>query len=147
MKKIDISLSPDNIHFCPTYRTRIMNCLESDEISTIAELCRFSSRDILRWRNMGRQCVKSIEDSLAVYGLRLGMCETELDKYMEEQKPGYLLLKAINWDKRVLDLAKEIYLAMPLPRTHDSALQAFDEAREFYATAKDLMMPNYFPNK
>lgn len=147
MKKIDISLSLDSMDFHPSYRNRILNNIQDEEAMSIGELCMLSPRELRRFRNMGNLCITSIVDTLKSYGLRLGMSQSELDSYMQDQNPNYLLLKAIDWDKRVLDLAKEIYLAMPTPRTHDSALQAFTEAQEFYEVAKSKVMPDYLPNQ
>ena len=52
---------------------RAANCLESENIATIGELCRLREEDLVKLRNFGRVTLKEIEKKLGERGLRLGM--------------------------------------------------------------------------
>lgn len=54
---------------------RAQNCLESENIRTIGELCRMKEEDLVKLRNFGRVTLKEIEKKLQERGLRLGMTE------------------------------------------------------------------------
>ncbi len=56
---------------------RAANCLESENIRTIGELCRLKESDLVKLRNFGRVTLKEIEKKLAERGLRLGMEEVD----------------------------------------------------------------------
>jgi DNA-directed RNA polymerase subunit alpha len=56
---------------------RAANCLESENIRTIGELCRMKEDDLVKLRNFGRVTLKEIEKKLAERGLRLGMEEVD----------------------------------------------------------------------
>jgi DNA-directed RNA polymerase subunit alpha len=60
---------------------RAQNCLESENIKTIGELCRMKEDDLVKLRNFGRVTLKEIEKKLQERGLRLGMTE-EVDSIM-----------------------------------------------------------------
>lgn len=56
---------------------RAANCLESENIKTIGELCRMKEEDLVKLRNFGRVTLKEIEKKLAERNLRLGMEEVD----------------------------------------------------------------------
>ena len=56
---------------------RAANCLESENIRTIGELCRLKESDLVKLRNFGRVTLKEIEKKLGERGLRLGMEEVD----------------------------------------------------------------------
>jgi len=60
---------------------RAANCLESENIRTIGELCRMKEDDLVKLRNFGRVTLKEIEKKLSERGLRLGMTE-EVDSVL-----------------------------------------------------------------
>lgn len=60
---------------------RAQNCLESENIRTIGELCRMKEDDLVKLRNFGRVTLKEIEKKLSERGLRLGMTE-EVDSIL-----------------------------------------------------------------
>jgi DNA-directed RNA polymerase subunit alpha len=60
---------------------RAQNCLESENIRTIGELCRMKEEDLVKLRNFGRVTLKEIEKKLTERGLRLGMTE-EVDSIL-----------------------------------------------------------------
>ncbi len=80
MKKIDINKSFFCLGFTALY-VRIKNCLLAADIYTIRELCRYQSKDLQKFPQMGATSIYSIEKTLGEYGLKLGMTEEELDDY------------------------------------------------------------------
>ncbi len=52
---------------------RALNCLESENIRTIGELCRMTEPDLAGLRNFGRVTIGEIKMKLSERGLRLGM--------------------------------------------------------------------------
>ncbi|MDC3379435.1 DNA-directed RNA polymerase subunit alpha [Planctomycetota bacterium] len=60
---------------------RAANCLESENIRTIGELCRMVEEDLVKLRNFGRVTLKEIEKKLAERQLRIGMTE-EVDSIL-----------------------------------------------------------------
>lgn len=56
---------------------RASNCLESENVRTIGELCKLKEEDLFKLRNFGRVTLKEIEKKLAERGLRLGMDEVD----------------------------------------------------------------------
>jgi DNA-directed RNA polymerase subunit alpha len=56
---------------------RAANCLESENIKTIGELCRMKEDDLVKLRNFGRVTLKEIEKKLAERSLRLGIDEVD----------------------------------------------------------------------
>lgn len=56
---------------------RAQNCLESENIKTIGELCRMKEDDLVKLRNFGRVTLKEIEKKLSERGLKLGMEEVD----------------------------------------------------------------------
>ena len=56
---------------------RAANCLESENIRTIGELCRMKEEDLVKLRNFGRVTLKEIEKKLRERNLRLGMDEVD----------------------------------------------------------------------
>ncbi|MCA8920883.1 MAG: DNA-directed RNA polymerase subunit alpha [Planctomycetes bacterium] len=60
---------------------RAANCLESENIRTIGELCRRREEDLSKVRNFGRVTLKEIEKKLAERGMSLGMTE-EVDSIL-----------------------------------------------------------------
>jgi len=53
--------------------SRAMNCLESQEIRTVADLVKHSEADLLKLRNFGKTTLLEIKTKLREYGLSLGM--------------------------------------------------------------------------
>jgi len=52
---------------------RASNCLETENISSIRELCRFSEDSLLRIRNFGQTSLEELKEKLASFSLELGM--------------------------------------------------------------------------
>lgn len=52
---------------------RASNCLETENISSIRELCRFSEDALLRIRNFGQTSLEELKEKLASFNLELGM--------------------------------------------------------------------------
>ena len=57
---------------------RAFNCLRRAGVGTLGELVKKSPDDLLSIRAMGRTTVRVIQDALAVHGLHLGMCDTDV---------------------------------------------------------------------
>ncbi len=53
--------------------TRTMHVLESLEVRTVDDLCRYSEMDLLRQANCGRKTVNEIQAGLAVIGRHLSL--------------------------------------------------------------------------
>jgi len=58
------------------FSVRTTNCLASQNIKTIGDLCMMSEFQLRRARNMGRKCITEIQQKLDKLGLRLGMENT-----------------------------------------------------------------------
>ncbi|MFQ5653638.1 MAG: DNA-directed RNA polymerase subunit alpha [Planctomycetota bacterium] len=58
---------------------RASNCLESEEISTIRDLCRRSEEDVLRIRNFGTTSLEELKEKLSSLNLTLGMVSAQSD--------------------------------------------------------------------
>ncbi len=55
-------------------------------ILTISELCKFSEKDILSYRKVGKKAIQEIKEKLSKYGLRMRDDDTNIDKdYTQEE--------------------------------------------------------------
>jgi len=62
---------------------RAYNCLKAAKINTLAELVRFDTHELLKFRNFGKKSLVEIEELLQDKGLTFGM---DLSKYKLEEE-------------------------------------------------------------
>ncbi len=62
---------------------RAYNCLKAAKINTLAEMVRFDTHELLKFRNFGKKSLVEIEELLAEKGLTFGM---DLSKYKLEEE-------------------------------------------------------------
>ena len=58
---------------------RASNCLESENISTIRDLCRYSEDEVLNIRNFGSTSLDELKEKLQALNLTLGMVPKSVD--------------------------------------------------------------------
>ncbi|MEE8142019.1 MAG: DNA-directed RNA polymerase subunit alpha C-terminal domain-containing protein, partial [Planctomycetota bacterium] len=58
---------------------RASNCLESENISTIRDICRRSEDEVLRIRNFGNTSLDELKEKLSKFNLSLGMVANQSD--------------------------------------------------------------------
>lgn len=63
---------------------RAYNCLKAAKINTLADMVRFDTHELLKFRNFGKKSLVEIEELLAEKGLTFGM---DLSKYKLEEEP------------------------------------------------------------
>lgn len=111
MEKIDISQSVETLDFGNKNDIRIKHICHGFNIKTIRDLCKWSGKELVRLRGMGRKSIGEIEDVLKRYNLRLGMLNEELDKYagvgnpVSEDKE-----EEAKWEQRRYEIAKEMFV-------------------------------------
>lgn len=57
---------------------RVFNCLKADKINSLAELVKYDTNELLKFRNFGRKSLMEIEALINEKGLHFGM---DLSKY------------------------------------------------------------------
>ncbi|MBF0460855.1 MAG: hypothetical protein HQL87_05605 [Magnetococcales bacterium] len=57
------------------FSTRVLSCLENDEIDTVQKICQMTERDVWRIPNFGRKSVDELKNALSYYGLQLKLAE------------------------------------------------------------------------
>jgi len=62
---------------------RAYNCLKAAKINTLAEMVRFDTHELLKFRNFGKKSLVEIEELLQEKGLTFGM---DLSKYKLEEE-------------------------------------------------------------
>jgi len=62
---------------------RAYNCLKAAKINTLAEMVKYDTHELLKFRNFGKKSLVEIEELLAVKGLTFGM---DLSKYKLEEE-------------------------------------------------------------
>ena len=59
---------------------RTQNCLCGNSIYTINDLCSYSEKELIKFRNFGKRCLEDIKKTLAKNDLSLRQDETEIKK-------------------------------------------------------------------
>lgn len=63
---------------------RAYNCLKAAKINTLAEMVKYDTHELLKFRNFGKKSLVEIEELLAEKGLTFGM---DLSKYKLDEEP------------------------------------------------------------
>ena len=127
-KHIDLCTPVDKIEFGHGNNIRIQNAFRFYGIKTVLDLCKMSRSAFLRIRNCGVRTIRTIEATLADYGLELEMEEKSIEEY--QRCPSFVLTD-FEWEERRYDIAKEIYLNKFSDFSKESAELALMAADDF----------------
>jgi len=74
------------------FSNRVKRIFNRTSLSTVRDLCSRTDRDLLRYRNFGKKCVKEIKEKLAEMGLRL--LDTSWTGIRHEELVGHVYIPA-----------------------------------------------------
>ena len=49
---------------------RVMNCLKANNVKTVGDLARLTKRDLLKFRNFGKECLHDLQRAMSVWGVK-----------------------------------------------------------------------------